>query len=357
MASKSNVLIDLVRLSFQNSSTENVKVDEWEPLMDQASIQGVLGFAFDGIQKLSKSELPDKDKLLEWLGQYLYMEKQYNQYEETLAKLCHIFDRNGMDTLILKGYGLSKLYPINSHRPCGDIDIYLIPRSGAWNAYKVGNDLIESKGVVVDYTNHKHSTFIFNGQIVENHVNFFHVQVSCTEAKAEKVMQELLDEGGLVEYKTSNFTCFFPSPQMNYFYLMRHMASHFRTRTSVTLRHLLDWGVFLNSYGEKIDLDRGQKLFREFGLVRLNDIFTSLAADITGYDLSSYIIAPVNQYEKKRIMEDILNQGQDFVPSGKLAMLWYKTVAFFKLFWKYKYFNDNWEKAYFGLLSNIKGEG
>lgn len=163
-----------------------------------------------------------------------------------------------------------------------------------------------------------------------------------------------MKEGGLIEHKGEEFTCYLPYPQMNYFYLLRHMASHFRNRTSVNLRHLLDWAVFLHQYGEQVDLVRGQKLFREFGLVKLNDIFTSLAADVSGNDLSRYIIDKVDEKGKQRILDDILNQEPKIVPKDKFAKIIYKTKEFFRLSWKYKYYSDTFEKAVFRLVNNMK---
>lgn len=73
-----------------------------------------------------------------------------------------------MQTLILKGYGLSRLYPLPSHCPCGDIDIYLRHSSdGNWNICDFGNNLMENKGIEVDYKSKKHSKFSYNGITVE----------------------------------------------------------------------------------------------------------------------------------------------------------------------------------------------
>lgn len=347
-------LISLLRIPFGGSISENLfECEDWMSVSELAAKQGVSGVAFDGIQKLPRDCMPDMDTLMDWLGQTSYMEEQYKAYQDALRKLCNLYEYQGMKVLILKGYGLSQLYPEPMHRPCGDIDIYLMPQKGSWDAYTFGNQLMERDGIEVDYKSEKHSKFCYEGFTIENHVNFFHIQVSRTEAKAEKVMQDMLAVGGLNEYKKDGMTCYFPSPQMNYFYLLRHMAAHFRNRTSVTLRHLIDWGVFLHQYGKDVDLARGQKLYRDFGLVRLNDIFTSLAAEVTGYDLSAYIINKVDAAEKARILQDILNQEPEVVPKGRLAKIVYKTKEFFRLTWKYKYFNDNMEKAYFGLVNNI----
>ena len=95
--------------------------------------------------------------------------------------------------MVLKGYGLSLNYPIPSHRPCGDVDI--------WNfgEYRRADKVLHDKlGITVDNSHHHHTTFTFQDQFFENHYDFInvhsHPSSKVVEAKLKVNMISLLKQ-------------------------------------------------------------------------------------------------------------------------------------------------------------------
>ena len=100
----------------------------WEELYELALVQGVAAIALDGINRFFENGISlsiDFQTKMDWIGEVTQMEQRYQQYEKNIRKLGAFYLEHGIKMMVLKGYGLSLNYPIPSHRPCGDIDIYL----------------------------------------------------------------------------------------------------------------------------------------------------------------------------------------------------------------------------------------
>ena len=74
-----------------------------------------------------------------------------------MVEVCR---QNGIRLLLMKGHGLSELYPKPQSRPSGDIDIYL------FDDYEKGNFLF---GDGVNSFNKKHASYDYHGVHIENH--------------------------------------------------------------------------------------------------------------------------------------------------------------------------------------------
>lgn len=91
-------------------------------------------------------------------------EQVYEQQKEIIQRLASFYVSQGVKMMLLKGYGLSLNYPQPANRPCTDIDVYLYGRG------EFADQMAQEKlGVEVKQNEDKHSTFSFEGILVENH--------------------------------------------------------------------------------------------------------------------------------------------------------------------------------------------
>src|SRR3989339_1447331 len=97
---------------------------QWNELLTLAAKQGVFAIAYDGLPDTLLPELP-KDITIKWQLGVENIEKRYDRQIGVLKELISIFNKNGIDLLLLKGLGLCSMYPEPNHRECGDLDIYL----------------------------------------------------------------------------------------------------------------------------------------------------------------------------------------------------------------------------------------
>ena len=108
-----------------HDSNPEIQIENWDEVMEIASKHGVVGLCLESLEKLPKESRPAKDTLLNLIGITTQLEAQYNLHLKVLKKLSDYFHKNGITTILLKGYSLSLNYHVPNHRPSGDIDLFL----------------------------------------------------------------------------------------------------------------------------------------------------------------------------------------------------------------------------------------
>jgi hypothetical protein len=274
----------------------NLTTTDWQRLYDLSLAQGVLAFAYDGMKQLSEECQPDIELKIQWAYNVNHIEKVYAHQLSVAKALTKTFAENDIQTLILKGLSLSALYPVPSHRQCGDIDIYLM------GGYQRGNAIAEQRGAKVKYDYFVHSEFAIKGIDIENHQYFVNPTVNSTGAYIESALQRLVVNSTAHPIVDSALT---PSPTFNTLFLARHSSWHF-ARESITLRDICDWAVLLSSCNGDMDSKAIMQLLQESGLERYAAIITTIAVKYLG------ITSPLpftESYETlaERVKSDIIN--------------------------------------------------
>ena len=107
------------------------KID-WRQLYTFASRQALLGFCFDGIERLTKEfseELKQnpmgRDLLMTWMGKAQQIRRQNVKVNAVARKLYLKFREDGLRCCILKGQGNALMYPNPYSRNPGDIDVWI----------------------------------------------------------------------------------------------------------------------------------------------------------------------------------------------------------------------------------------
>ena len=107
------------------------KID-WRQLYNFASRQALLGFCFEGIERLTKEfseELKQnpmgRDLLMTWMGAAQQIRQQNMKVNAVAGKLYSKFRETGLRCCILKGQGNALMYPNPYSRTPGDIDVWV----------------------------------------------------------------------------------------------------------------------------------------------------------------------------------------------------------------------------------------
>ena len=107
------------------------KID-WRQLYTFASRQAILGFCFDGIERLAKEfseELKQnpmgRDLLMTWMGKAQQIRRQNMKVNAVAGKLFSMLREDGLRCCILKGQGNALMYPNPYSRTPGDIDVWI----------------------------------------------------------------------------------------------------------------------------------------------------------------------------------------------------------------------------------------
>ena len=122
------IFFDFLRFSIGSESEipGSLKEADWKELYAIAQKQALVGILFDGIQRLTSSDVGiSRDLLLQWMAQSQQLEKANMRLNEAAIRVSEWFRKKGFRTCILKGQGNAQLYPNGLHRTPGDIDIWV----------------------------------------------------------------------------------------------------------------------------------------------------------------------------------------------------------------------------------------
>lgn len=242
--------------------------------------------------------------------------------------------------MLLKGYGLSLNYPVPSHRPVGDIDIYL------WGRWAEADRMVEEKlGIQVDNSHHHHSVFGFEGYSVENHYDFVNVHSHRSSSSVEALFKGLAqDKGRAVCHLLPGGTeIFLPSPDLNALFIARHCAAHFAAE-KMNLRQLLDWALFAAGHHQEVDWNLFWSEAEKMGMEKFVLCINAIAAEQLGFDASIFHtpeefrgFSAHNRVLVARVLEDILSPA-DFNATGlpPVRYIWTRLRCWWHNRWKHR---------------------
>ena len=288
MANSRDVLLKLVRMAMGWETDFSLPEDvDWKGVLSIAQEQGVNAIAVDGLEVYmnnqpqdspSKSSAAFKQILLEAIGGLQMVEYNYMNHVAALTELSEILNNKGIPFMIMKGFACGQYYPNPKHRPCGDIDIY------PGDKFDESNQALKEAGVDSDPYYYRHSASYIRNVMIENHrvlgdLRGPRKQTKDFEEWLEREANKSLTEGkqAIVSNQAIKGGVF-PTANFNALFLPWHVSAHFAFER-VTLRHLLDWALFIKQDGRHIDLVmyRDAKNRFTYGYSKLADILTNLA--------------------------------------------------------------------------------
>lgn len=370
MVNSREVLLKLVRMAIgwetDFSLPRNVN---WSEVLQMAIEQGVSAIIIDGYDILCQNNpgqngglnsLENKGLLLEAIGQSQMIESTYQQHLEALKEVGKIMGEAGIPFILMKGFACGQYYPKPCHRACGDIDIY------PGNLYDKSNEAFAAAGIGVDPYYYRHSASIVKGVMVENHRVLCDLrgpkrQTRSMERQLEDDANKSILEGkDVVVDNISIEGAKFPIADFNALFLPWHVSAHFLIER-VTVRHLLDWALFLTHEGKDINVERFRDTKKKYtyGYSKMADILTNLSF--------RYLKMPEDGIPKE-IIDDavgfdnvLADKVFDYMFTGELkerdARLWKERLNNVKRIWqeRWKYQEIYGMSVLEFLLMKVKG--
>ena len=340
LSPEQNLLFSLVKTSLclrDNREAFSVipKDIDWSSLVNLAARQGVLCVARDGLVQMPGIS---RELLLRWELSVQKLEARNRKQRAVIKELIALFKENGIEMLLLKGIGLSELYPDPYHRESGDIDIFL------FGDYEKGNKVIEESGIEVEREGSKHSKFYFKGVPVENHKTFLNVDCTQTDKNLEKHLHRILNEQGFDSIVTDDTQVRIPTPDFTAIFLSRHDITHFLS-SGLVLRHFCDLALFFEKNRERIDFANFEKVMREEGQFNLISSFLTIGHMHLGLPQESIpeFLTDRQKVEalSARVLEDTIYNKYKSVDKDELEKMWvprrklFGLILFFRSKWKY----------------------
>ena len=247
----------------------------WERIYRMAADHGLSAVVWDGICRLPAAQQPPRETRIRWALSAEKLEERYRHQQQTASKLAARFSEEGLRMLLLKGLGLSRDYPLPEHRECGDIDIYLYGQSDK------GDRVLHEIGAHLYFDVPKHSEYVWDGVLIENHRTKLNVRRNRTERELNAVLVRLLEKEG-----THGLAPGIQAPRatFNAIFLIRHAAVHFQ-KEGIVLRHLCDWACFLTRHWDEIDHALFRTAMEDYRMDRFADLMTAAAVEYLGAEV------------------------------------------------------------------------
>ena len=346
------LFLQLVRLGIGASNDARIsKGVNWGELKVLADAQGLCAVILDGLNTahgdglMAQSSMLQKQRL-EWIGETLKGESEYGHQRVVAEDMAKLFYHNAIRTYVLKGNVISECYPKPNHRVSVDVDCFLLPSIGGFDAWALGNDLIRAKGFRVNTDFYKNSSFDIAGVNIENHQYLTPFRGNEKLRNLEKFFQSMLlsDEG---DNRFEGTWLYRPPVMVSALFLIEHAYSHF-LHEGLTWRMVLDWVLFGKKHDEEINWEEFGKKIDEFGFRKFYDSFSRLGQYLMGELQDSGLTS-----QDKRMLTDIWAP----LDLHETVRGWKGKVALagntWRARWKYRYFTDmDWMQA---LWIQVKG--
>lgn len=306
---------------------------EWNEVFGISGRQTVTGIVFDGICRLPDDLLPSDGIFAKWVAVVSAIENRNARMNTALKDLVKAFTDNGLRPVLQKGQCIAELYPVPSHRECGDIDLYFpahrslsLPKgsgkpseAGPFDTssssvsakhWDLAEEIVRSKGVNVSRMPDGSLSYEWERVEVEHHPMI----VGLSDPFQKGWVRTLLDDPGTRPSSLAD-GLMVPSPKLNALMLNVHILKHAMGK-GVGLRQMCDLAMVYHRISESGGKqEMGERIFclyRRAWIQKWSRLLHSFLVEVIGLpeDELPYpeMIVPVGPL--LRIVEDGGNFGQ-----------------------------------------------
>ena len=286
------------------------KID-WQQLYNFASRQALLGFCFDGIERLTKEfseELKQnpiaRDLLMTWMGAAQQIRRQNMKVNAVAGKLYSKFREDELRCCILKGQGNALMYPNPySHTP-GDIDVWVNASREDITEYAKRYFNLE------DDIRFHHLETTMDGVPVELHFFPCSMNNPLYHARLQKWFKRNADLqcSNVVSLPDGIGEIAIPTTAFNVVYQLTHLYHHFFDE-GIGMRQIIDYYFVASMLNVNCEmLTWLQKDLKHLGLWKFAGAVMYVLHEALGLS-EEKMIAPMDEKRGKLLLAEILNGG------------------------------------------------
>ena len=289
----------------------NVVADiDWQQLYSFASKQAILGFCFDGIERLGK-EYPNelkqnpigKNLLMTWMGKAQQIRRQNMKVNAVAAKLYSKFRVDGLRCCILKGQGNALMYPNPYSRTPGDIDVWVNASREYLTEYAKCHFKLE------DDIRFHHLETTLDGVPVELHFFPGIMNNPIYNARLQKWFKRNADLqcSNVVSLPDGIGEIAIPTTAFNVVYQLTHLYHHFFDE-GIGMRQIIDYYYVVNNDESLVIRDTLQRELKHLGLWKFAGAVMYVLHEALGLS-EEKLIASIDEKRGKLLLAEILNGG------------------------------------------------
>lgn len=302
------VCISLLRKSLWNTKVIIPNTfNDWEGVIKVAQNQSVLGTLCHAV--LSENfeiEIPQdfKDKLKLYLMRNVVL---CNKLEAALVRVVTLLKNEGIPSILLKGQGNARYYPIPEMRQCGDVDLYV-----GQNNYIKSYNILKKISTVIDEKDALDCGKHFHMSLGNIRFDIHRFSGLYSLSRYNHKYQEESNKGlthNLVEMSFRETVVMTPSDEFNAYYIFNHLFNHFMT-SGIGLRHLCDLMMFLHSKAGTLDLIELKRILLKMNMLHPWQVFGNVLVKKLGMNADEFpFYVNVSDRRSNKVLEYILKEG------------------------------------------------
>lgn len=287
-----NHILELIQIAFgkRNDLSQTLSAKQWEEVKSFACKHALAGIVFAAIEKLPKSQYPDKAVIMHLYAQAEYYKRNYAKHQTVANKLSQLWSTLGVETIILKGRSIAQYYPKPELRFSCDLDLFTL------SGWQEACTQLELKGIPIEYEVYKEAEFEVDGVYVEFHRYITPVRGNKTLYNFELYLRELLSKEK--EYFQETLLV---KPPLKFIVMLyiEHALGDF-LNGHLSFKHIVDWVVLRNQSFDKIAFEENCQQFGFDRFLTLLNTITDVVEGRKSYD-------ELNITEQK-IFEELVTQ-------------------------------------------------
>lgn len=299
---------------------------EWHDLYKLSAQHGVLAMVYDSLSS-SMHYLPRTLKIQWALGAEKIVRRYINQ-EKHIKELGDILFQNGINTVVLKGLGISQYYPNPSYRECGDFDCFL------FEDFRKGNETIVANGGTLKGEDYKHTHIEYKGLMVENHRFCTPIRGSKANKEYERYLQSVLKSDTNQCLVDSHINV--PSATFTALFLASHSMTHFLYE-GINMRHVVDWACFIQKNQDDVNWCEVYRWGKKMHLTIFINTLNAIVKKYLGIEIKNPHIVVDYKYAD-RVIHSVLNENNSVYNQASLSLWkqrWMIVKNMMAGYWKY----------------------
>ena len=298
---------ELLKIALGNKSRfdEVPTEEEWQTIQKTAVEQGLAGILYCGIEHLDKDQLPSKRTEIKWSILGMRVEDECRVQNSLIISIEKRFQEDGYRTTVIKGQGISTVYPQPLRRQCGDIDLWLDGERDQIVEYV--RKIVTPKQIVYHHVDfdpiedvemelHFMPSWMYNPFKNKKLQRWF--KVNKEEQFTHQV--ELPEGAGLIHSPTIYF---------NAVYILLHIYRHLFYE-GIGLKQVLDYYFILQQESMQTQEMREKVIatLKEFGMIKFCHAIMWVLQEVFGMQ-DRYLIMEPNKKDGEFLLEEIMLAG------------------------------------------------
>ncbi len=305
---ENRVLLSLIAKTSFGKDIDFLENDEkledinWADIYKESAKQTVVLFASGAIS--SYSNVIPKEIFGKWIAHSSKSISSNMAVMNCQNELAEFLDRNGYKYIILKGLASSTYYENPDMRMLGDVDFLIENDKKDEIAQKIQSELNYSLYTDLDHI--CHITMTRNRDAIEMHFEIPGIPHGENGEYVRAFINNILDDVLESNVDIARFTA--PSHLFHGVIILLHMLHHM-TSEGLGLRHLCDWGAFVNKTADMPFWETGFIPFlKKINLLTYASVMASVCHKYMGIDMPASL--PVaNEEICYEIISDVFQSG------------------------------------------------